>query len=185
MQLSIGTLACAFRHFFQFGANLGSKMKTVLFVCSGNIFRSVTAQRALSKEIVELRQQDDFRSESAGTSIAGAVMRSDLMNAWKNHGLFPGNHTPRQVSKDLLERTSAVLSMGFDHQELIWRQFKHQTYLFNQIAHGKNEPILDVWEAVENHEHNLDAATKYIEDTVQYIIASTPNLFRKLTQILG
>ncbi|MCG8604512.1 hypothetical protein MJD09_05860 [bacterium] len=159
-------------------------MKTVLFVCSGNIFRSVTAQLALAKEIASQGQEDDFRSESAGTNTVNAVMRSDLLKAWKNYGLAIKNHTPRQVSRRIIKNASTVITMGLDHQEFIWRQFSHRAELFNYVSYGKNEPILDLCEAIEDYELNPVAARKYIEDTVNNIVAATPLLFRKLSEIM-
>lgn len=160
-------------------------MKSVLFVCSGNIFRSVTAERALSREIVKRGVKDKVVSESAGTHTAGAVMRSDLMQAWKNHCLSSANPVPRQVTHELLERASVVIAMGLDHQEFIWREFRWPTYLFNQLAYGKQEPVLDVCEVMDHERNYSRAATKYIEDTVRYIITATPALFQNLDRILG
>lgn len=160
-------------------------MKRVMFICSGNIFRSVTAQRALSKE-VGLRDADDsVVADSAGTNTAQAVMRPDLMNAWKSQGLCFDDPRPRQVTKELLERASVVITMGCDHQDLIWERFGMDSYLFNQIAYGRNEPVLDVSDIFEYSEINSDAATTYIEKTVRYIISATPYVFQGLNRIWG
>lgn len=160
-------------------------MKRVVFVCTGNIFRSVTAQRALSKEVALRNADDSIVADSAGTNTAQAVMRPDLTKAWKEQRLCFDDPRPQQVTKELLERALVVIAMGCDHQDFLWERFRMESLLFNQIAYGRHEPVLDLSEVFEESKINSEAASKYIETTVRYIISATPYVIQGLNRIWG
>ena len=97
------------------------KIGSVLFVCTGNIFRSVTAEYALKASL------------GLGTSCvvgsAGIDAKPQSMHAWvqdrlSEKGADLTTHVPRQLTKELVEAADLVIAMGRDHQLFVREQFR-------------------------------------------------------------
>jgi hypothetical protein len=48
--------------------------------------------------------------------------------------------------------------MSTDHQAFLVDTFQYRAPLFNDVCHGRSEPLLDVWEAIPTWETDLDTA---------------------------
>ncbi len=66
-----------------------------------------------------------------------------------------------------------------DSGEFGWDR-SHPAPLFNDICHGRSEPLLDVWEAIPTWETDLDAARHYAFQVMEYIWAYIPCLLQNL-----
>jgi hypothetical protein len=73
-----------------------------------------------------------------------------------------------------------VIAMSTDHQALPVNTFPYRAPLFNDVCHGRSEPLLDIWEAIPTWETDLDAARHYAFQVMEYIWASTPCLLQNL-----
>jgi protein-tyrosine phosphatase len=152
-------------------------MPSMLFVCTGNIFRSMTAEYAL-KAMLDPRSL--IRVSSAGTVALPQAMHPDVRAYLVQRGIDPSRHQQRQVSAELLHAMDLVIAMSTDHQDFLLNTFQYHAPLFNEICHGRSEPLLDVWEAIPTWETNLDAARHYALQVMEYIWASIPCLVKKL-----
>ena len=106
----------------------GGKLQSVLFVCTGNIFRSVTAEYALKARL------------GAGMSC---VVRSAEIDAkpqsvhpWvqtrlREKGVDPSTHVQRQLTKELIEAADLIIAMGRDHQDFSREQFRRDIPLLS------------------------------------------------------
>ena len=74
--------------------------------------------------------------------------------------------------------------MSTDHQSFLFDTFRYRAPLFNDVCHGRSEPLLDIWEAIPTWETDLDAARHYAFQVMEYIWASMPGLLQKLGTIL-
>ena len=133
-------------------------MPSILFVCTGNIFRSMIAEYALK---AMLDPHSPIRLSSAGTVALPQAMRPDVHAYILRRGIDPSQHQQRKVSAELLHASDCVIAMSRDHQAFLFDTFQHQAPLFNEVCHGRSEPLLDVWEAIPTWETNLDAARTY------------------------
>ncbi len=81
-------------------------MKTVLFVCVENTFRSV-----LSEALFNAQAPKGWRTESAGVRAAGAInpVVPDLL---REVGIVLDAKTPRLVTPDLVARADRVVTFG-------------------------------------------------------------------------
>ena len=156
---------------------LVSTMPCILFVCTGNIFRSMTAEYAL-KAVLDPRSS--IRVSSAGTVAAPQAMHPDVLAYLVQRGIDPSPHRQRRVSAELLRATDLVIAMSTDHQAVLFDTFQYRAPLFNEVCHGRSEPLLDVWEAVPTWETDLDAARHHALQVMEYICESIPYLLQNL-----
>jgi hypothetical protein len=73
-----------------------------------------------------------------------------------------------------------VIAMRTDHQSFLFERFEYRTPLFNEVCHGRSEPLFDVWEAVPTWETDLDAARNYASHVMEHICGFIPDLLRNL-----
>lgn len=155
----------------------GGKIQSVLFVCTGNIFRSVTAEYALKDRL------------STGTpcvvSSAGIDAKPQSMHDWvqtrlRVKGADPTRHVLRQLTRELVEAADLVIAMGRDHQVFIREQFGRDVPLFNQVCLGHDQPILDLHEVMPDWESNPERARAYVWSVIDVIWATAPALLPRL-----
>jgi protein-tyrosine phosphatase len=152
-------------------------MPSILFVCTGNIFRSMTAEYALK---ARLDPRSPIRVSSAGTMAIPQAVHPDVRGYIAQRGIDPSLHQQRKVSAELLRASDLVIAMSMDHQAFLVDTFQYRAPLFNEICHGRSEPLLDIWEAVPTWETDLDAARNYAFQVMEYIWASIPCLLQNL-----
>jgi protein-tyrosine-phosphatase len=152
-------------------------MPSILFVCTGNIFRRMTAQYALK---ARLEPRPLIRVSWAGTVALPQEMHPDVRAYLMQRGMDPSHHQQRRVSAELLHATDLVIATSTDHQAFLFDTFQYQAPLCHEICHGKSEPLFDVWEAVPPWETNLDAAWNYAFQVMECMWASMPGLLRDL-----
>jgi protein-tyrosine-phosphatase len=153
------------------------KLHSVLFVCTGNIFRSVTAEYALKARL------------GPGTSCvigsAGIDAKPQSMHAWVQarlleKGVDLTTHVPRQLTKDLVEAADLVIAMGRNHQAFVREQYGRDIPLFNQVCLGHDQPILDLHEVMPNWESDPEQARSYVCSVIDVIWATAPALLSRL-----
>ena len=152
-------------------------MPSILFVCTGNIFRSMTAEYALK---ASLDPRSPIRVSSAGTQAIPQAMHPDVHAYLMHRGMDPSPHQQRRVSAELLSASDLVIAMSTDHQSFLFETFEYRAPLFNEVCHGRTEPLLDVWEAIPSWEADIEAARHYAFHVMEYICASMPGLLKNL-----
>ena len=96
------------------------RVKKVLFVCTANICRSPMAQ-AIFNALAE-DEGLTFRAESAGTAaLEGRPMAENTRAALEEAGIYPGPHSARQVSEEIIEEAELVLAMSPQHAATLRR----------------------------------------------------------------
>jgi protein-tyrosine-phosphatase len=107
-------------------------------------------------------------------------MHPDIRAFLVQHGVDPSQHHQRKVSAEILRATDLVIAMSTDHQAFLLDIFACRSPLFNDVCHGRSEPLLDVWEAIPNWESDLCATRNYVYQVMEYIWASVPCLVQNL-----
>lgn len=152
-------------------------MKSILFVCTGNIFRSVTAEYALR---ATLRDQSNYVVTSAGTVADPQPMHPFICERLSRKGVDASRHQQRRLSKAILSATDLIVAMGLDHRLYIQSNFGREAILFKQVCYQKDEPVLDIPEVIPDWESNLPAAKAYVISVVDDIWESIPAFVRNL-----
>jgi protein-tyrosine phosphatase len=156
-------------------------MPSILFVCTGNIFRSMTAEYALK---ASLDPRAPIRASSAGTVAIPQAMHPDVCAYIVQRGIDPSLHQQRKVSAELLHTSDLVIAMRTDHQAFLVDTFRYRAPLFHDVCHGQSEPLLDIWEAIPTWETDLNAARTYAFQVMEYIWAFIPCFLQNLRRYL-
>jgi protein-tyrosine phosphatase len=113
-------------------------MPSILFVCTGNIFRSLTAEYALK---ARLGAGSPIRASSAGAVALPQDMHPDVRAYLMQRGMDPSQHRQRKVSAELLQASDLVIAMSTDHQTFLFDAFQYHAPLFNEVCHRRSEPL--------------------------------------------
>jgi protein-tyrosine-phosphatase len=141
----------------------------------------MTAEYALR---ARLDPRSPIRVSSAGTVALPQEMHPDVRASLVQRGVDPSPHQQRRVSAELLHATDLVIAMSTDHRAFLLNTFRYRAPLFNDVCHGRSEPLLDVWEAILTWETDHDAARNYAFQVMDYIWASIPCLLQNLRRYL-
>jgi protein-tyrosine-phosphatase len=95
-------------------------MPSILFVCTGNIFRSMTVEYALK---AMLDPRSPIRVSSAGTVALPQQMHADVRAYLVQRGVDPSPHQQRRVFAELLHITDLIIAMSTDHQAYLFDTF--------------------------------------------------------------
>ncbi len=142
-------------------------MPNILFVCSGNRFRSLSADLALKSV---LPPGSAIRVSSAGTiALPTDPVHEDVIDRLKAWDADCSTHTPRRLTREILEAADLVVAMGTDHQEFIEHNFGKRVPLYLEIACGRAEGLPDNWEVIPDYEDKPDENRAYLHQTVDLI----------------
>jgi protein-tyrosine phosphatase len=151
----------------------------VLFVCTGNIFRSLTAEYALR---ALAPPGSAIVAESAGTEDFPHVVKPMVAAYLSHRGLDVSGHRRRTLTPAMLDAADRVIAMSTEHRhELAQRFGRSDLPLFTDICGLLGEPLPDVDEAVPDHRTNPAAVQAHVRHTIDRIIELTPALLRGLT----
>jgi protein-tyrosine phosphatase len=87
---------------------------TVLFVCTGNLCRSPSAELFLARLLSE-EGPTDVTVESAGTMETDPPVPPELVREAYEFGLDLSSHVPRMVNEATTTRTDLVIGMAREH----------------------------------------------------------------------
>ena len=153
-------------------------MRRILFVCTGNIFRSLTAEYALRKV---LGTRSDVRVASAGTDDFPHVVMPLVRDYLLTRGLDVSHHRRRTLTEQILEETGPVIAMSTEHRLILAERFNRRDVpLFTEACGLDREPLPDIQEAVGDYETNPLAVAAHVRMIIDRILELTPQLARRL-----
>jgi protein-tyrosine phosphatase len=156
----------------------GNDMHRVLFVCTGNIFRSLTAEYAL-REV--LGPMSDIVVASARTKDFPYVVRPVVRDYLLARGLDVRQHRRRTLTGEMLREPGLIIAMSTEHRAVLVERFgRGDVPLFTEACGLPGEPLPDVDEVVEDHETNAVAVEAHVRMTIDRIIELTPRLAERL-----
>lgn len=152
-------------------------MTSILFVCTGNVFRSVVAEYAVK---ARLGPEARLLVGSAGIEAAPQTLHPMIADYLRAKGADPSGHVQRKLTRELVAGADLVIAMGLDHCAFIREHFGRDVPLFNQVCFGREEPVLDVHEALPDWASNLDATRAYVRFVVDRLWEAAPVLLARL-----
>jgi histidine triad (HIT) family protein len=147
----------------------------ILFVCSGNTFRSASADHALRRAMKGIK---DISISSAGTRARGTHVDPPVDKSLRRLGYDPSSHISRKITKKIATDADLIIAMAKEHQDFIKENYGIYSPLFNEIALDKNTSIPDVEEVVDPSDKK--AVYSYVDKTVRYICKNIPKLKRHI-----
>ena len=127
-------------------------MKSVMFVCTGNICRSAMAHHYLQKRLYDLNREDEIAVSSCGTSVwYGERPTREGIAVMDEYNVDLRKHLPTSMYDADLENTDLILCMTEDHKESIiaaFPKYKDKVFTLREYVYGEDEPkksISDPW----------------------------------------
>ena len=154
-------------------------MADILFVCTGNIFRSLTAEYALRRE---LGADSRIVVASAGTEDYPHVVRPNVRDYLLSHGLDVRAHRRRTLTREMLGAGSFVVAMSTDHQRFMLERFGVQAPVFLEACGGACEALPDIEDVVADYRTNAAAVDAHVRKTIDTILEAMPRLARRLQE---
>lgn len=155
-------------------------IQSVLFVCTGNIFRSLAAEHALK---MMLGEQSHRLVGSAGIDAKPQAVHEWVQTSLHLRGADVTAHVQRQLTREMIKKTDLVIAMGRNHQTFIRERFERDVPLFNHVCFERDEPILDVHEALPEWEKDLERARIYVWSVIDRIWEAMPFLISRLRTV--
>lgn len=154
--------------------------KRVLFVCSGNIFRSVIAEYCLKKFIKD-NHIKGWEVSSAGTSEIASLKHPYLVNKMIDMGMGEViHHKRRELLREYLENNDFVIAMAKYHKDFIMEKYGNESVsLFTNLVGDVFDDVYDIGDLPGD----TRTANEVIDDTVNYICTRTPRLFEVLNKL--
>ena len=150
---------------------------TILFVCTGNVFRSVTAEYALK---ARMDMSGPYRIQSAGIVAKPQSLHPFVRDRLHERGVDTSGHIPRRLTRAMLDEAEYVIAMGWDHRDAIHRMSGRLVPLFNQVCLSRDEPVWDLHEVLPQWEHNPEQARAYVESVIRHIWCVAPLVVSRL-----
>jgi len=156
-------------------------MKRVLFVCSGNVFRSASAKLSLDKYIKDNKIKG-IVADSAGISYKPEqAMHPATKEMLSNFGIDGNRHVPKQLTKEVCDKSDIIIAMGVNHQDYIRENFRYKVPLFNEVAGQGKKPVLDVNEELgDDWAQKSEESYEYLLKTTKYIHDMIPNIYNSI-----
>ena len=155
--------------------------QSILFVCTGNIFRSMVAEFAVRAQI---GRQAAYRVGSAGTIAKPQTIHPIISHRLIQKGADPSAHTQRLLTQQLIHDANLIVAMSHTHREFIQQRFGVTVPLFNEMSLGKDTSILDLHEALPEWEQDVERARAYLEAVTDHIWNAAPSFIARLPMFL-
>src|SRR5262249_47875340 len=149
------------------------------FICTGNIFRSLTAEYGLR---AALPKDSIVRVSSAGTEDYPHVVKDVVREYLSAKGLDVTFHARRTLTQEILTSATVPVAMSTEHRAFIRDSFAREAPLFTEICGLGAEPLPDVDEAVPDYESNPIAAATHVRFTIDRILSLTPKLAARIAR---
>ncbi|MFU0841606.1 MAG: protein-tyrosine-phosphatase [Burkholderia sp.] len=123
-------------------------MISVLFVCTGNICRSPTAEAIFRKMVNEAKLSDVITSDSAGTTADHVGEAPDVRAqlACRKRGLDIKNHRAREITPEDFEKFDLILVMDWENltelQQRAPAQYRHKVHLLMRYANDYDAAVV-------------------------------------------
>lgn len=122
-------------------------MASVLFVCTGNMYRSPIAAEIFRNLLLLDGKQNHWQVSSAGTwTTEGRPAPNDAIEIARSVGVDLNGHKTRMVNQKMLEEADLVLVMEEGHKEALRVEFpfaQQKVHLLSHIVHGLAYDIPD------------------------------------------
>ena len=159
-----------------------TERRSILFVCTGNVFRSVSAEQCFKKYLID-NGISDWDVGSAGTLAPKESVDPKVLEILREFGIDDTSHEQKKLTREMLESHDAVVCMAENHVEFIKSEFGYtHAILFNDLALEEKTSIWDVEDDVPDYATNRLAVEEKLERTVKDIHGKIPAVFKNANE---
>lgn len=156
-------------------------IRRVLFVCTGNIFRSLTADVALTSLLAE---REDIQVSSAGTVDYPHVVRPYTREYLLSKGYDVSGHARRTLTRAMVEESDLVVAMSTDHQATIRERFGREVPLYLEVCGEAAAWIPDIEDVIPDYQTNRVAVEAHVRMTIDRIVGLAPRMARNIDALM-
>ena len=156
-------------------------MRRVLFVCTGNIFRSLTADRAVRELLVA---QPEFHVSSAGTVDYPHEVRPYTRGYLLSKGYDVSAHRRRTLTQAILDESHFVVAMSTDHQAFIRERFGREVPLYLEVCGVGTEWLPDIEDVIPDYQTNRPAVEAHVRATIDRIVELAPRMGENMDALM-
>ena len=153
----------------------------VLFVCTGNKFRSPSAEYLLRKYLSK-NDEKNINVKSAGTITNPGKVRLAMKKALATYNIDIRSHKQTKLSKELIDWSDVIIAMADYNQKFIADTFSTQSYLYNELTTSGFGSINDVEDALSPSDRTKKNISKHVTKIIQYIHDSIPEIAKSLQE---
>jgi len=150
-------------------------MVSVLFVCTGNLYRSPIAAETFREQLIHDGRAEQWTVGSAGTwTSSGHHAPPDAVELARSFGLNIDGHITRMLDAKILNDAGLVLVMEQGHKESIHVEFpfaRKKVHLLSQVVEGL---VYDIPDPAGSR----GEARNIIHDLVEMIRTGHENIYR-------
>ena len=158
--------------------------KSILFVCTGNIFRSLSAEYCLKHYILK-KKQKEWNIHSAGIIAKKEPVHNIVFETLNHFGIENVHHTQRKLTKKILDNSDIVIAMAKDHKKFIKSKFGYdKVYLFNELAINYNSSVRDIIFASSKYITNNSLFRKDVRRVIYLIHKRIPLVYKQLHKLM-
>ena len=132
----------------------------------------------LMKKYLKDQNITDISVSSAGTTAHPQPSFPETFARLTKDGCDASGHIQTKLTSEVLEWKDIVICMAEHHRKVV-HEFWYDAVLFNEIAYGKTEDLMDDTEYWEKYGYNYDL-WKYVDCIVDYIHDAIPYIIEKL-----
>ena len=149
-------------------------MKTILFVCMGNLCRSPMAEGLLRRKLEREGLLKEYRVRSAGVcAVEGAPASPDAVRVMAERGVDISGHRAHDLTPADVEEATLILTMTPSHAESIRREFPRQArkvYTLAEMA-GRSYGVDDPYGgSLSEYRRCADEIERLIEEGYRRIV---------------
>jgi len=159
-----------------------AQQKSILFVCTGNIFRSLAAEQGFKKYLSD-NNLAGWNVGSAGITAAPQAIDPKTLETLRDISLDAVGHQQRRLTRELLGQYDIVVGMAQNHIDYIKSELNYSyAVLFNELALNEKTSVLDVEDEIVDYQTNRRAVEEKIGRTVKEIHEKIPALFKNASE---
>ncbi len=153
-------------------------MIEVIFVCTGNLFRSISAEYAL-KNYLDKIEGKTLSVKSCGIKLGATVYNPEVRSALADVISLVSIHHPvdSKVYLNDFSENIVLISMAKEHKDYIFDTYGLKSILFNEIVFKDSSDIKDVWEVISDSLENDESRTFYIGNVVRDINSNIKQVY--------
>lgn len=152
----------------------------ILYVCTWNVFRSMSAEY-LTKKYLEDHTIDDILVSSTWTKAHPEAPFSRTLERLSLYGCDATKHQQRKITPEILWEQDLIICMSEHHRQSV-REMWFDAVLFNEIAYDKSEDLLDDTEYMNQHGPDFEL-DEYVRTIVDYIHEAIPFVIEHIRKI--